>query len=78
MTVKGQENTIPPAPIPVPPRHPVPPPIAEDESDPMETDDDPVNDAIRAVIDGDTDEEVVYPRLVPVLCLPRVSVINPS
>lgn len=42
----------------------------------METDDDPVTDAIRAVIDGDTDEEVVYPRSVRVLCLPKVSMIN--
>ena len=33
----------------------------------METDDDPVTDAIRAVIDCDTDEEVVYPRSVRVL-----------
>lgn len=39
----------------------------------METDDDPVTDAIRAVIDGDTDEEVVYPRSVGVLCPPEVS-----
>lgn len=63
-SVKGQENSAPPVPIPVLPRRPVPPPIAETESDAMETDDDPVNDAIRAVIDADTDEEVVYPRSV--------------
>jgi len=42
----------------------------------METDDDPVNDAIRTVIDADTDEEVVYPRSVRVTFLPKISMIN--
>lgn len=64
-SVKGQEDTVPPLPISVPPRRLVPPPAPEDESDAMDTDDDPVTDAIRAVIDGDTDEEVVYPRASP-------------
>jgi len=42
----------------------------------METDDDPVNDAIRTVIDADTDEEVVYPRSVRITSLPKVSMTN--
>lgn len=42
----------------------------------METDDDPVAEAIRTVIDGDTDEEVVYPRSVQVLCLQKVFMTN--
>jgi hypothetical protein len=42
----------------------------------METDDGIVDDAVRAVINADTDEEVVYPRLVRVLYLPKVSMIN--
>ena len=71
-SIKGQENCAPPAPMF---RRPVPPPITEVESDAMETDDDPVAEAIRTVIDGDTDE-VVYPRSVLVLCLPGISVIN--
>lgn len=75
-SIKGQENSAPLAPVQIQPRRPVPPQIVETESDAMETDDDPVNDAIRAVIDADTDEEVVYPRSVRVLCFPKVSMIN--
>ena len=88
-SVKGQENTVSPPPRSAQPRRPVPPPITEAESDMAETDDDPVNDAIRAVIDVDpvnddiraaidvdSDEEVVYPRSVPLIFLPKVSMIN--
>ena len=42
----------------------------------METDDDPVNDAIRVGTNVDTDEEVVYPRSVRAFYLPKVSLIN--
>jgi hypothetical protein len=42
----------------------------------MEIDDDPVTDAMRAVIDGDTDEQVVYPRSVRALYLQNTSVID--
>lgn len=75
-SVKGKENTVPPPQVPVQPRLPVSPPIAEVESDPMEIDDDPVNDAIRVGTNVDTDEEVVYPRSVRALCLPKLSLIN--
>ena len=63
-SVKGQENTVPPVQVPIQPRRQVSPPIAEVESDAMDTDDDPVNDAIRVGTNPDTDEEVVYPRSV--------------
>ena len=75
-SVKGQDNTVSPILKSVHPRRSEPPPVTGIESDTVETDDDPVNDAIRAVIDADTDEEVVYPRSVRVLCLPKVSMIN--
>ena len=75
-SVKGQENPPPLVPIPVQPRRPVPPPIAKVVSDAMDTDDDPINDAIDAFRGADTDEEVVYPRSVRVLCLPTVLIIN--
>lgn len=66
--VRGQENSAPSASISLPPRRAAPPSVTRAESDMVETDDDPVTDAIRAVIDGDTDEEVVYPRSVRMLC----------
>lgn len=71
-SVKGQETASPP---PMQPRRLVPPPNTE--SDTMETDDDLVNDVVRAVIHADTDE-VVYPRSVRLLPLSEVSIINAS
>lgn len=65
-SVEGLENTAPQPPVPVQFR-PVSPPMAETESDAMETDDDPVGDAIRVGTNVDTDEEVVYPRSVRIL-----------
>ena len=38
--------------------------IADAESGAVGADDDPVDDAVRAAIDADTDEEVAYPRSV--------------
>ena len=65
-SLKGQETTVSPPQKSAQPRRPVLPSITGAESDMAETDDDRVNDAIWAVIGVDSDEEVVYPRLVRV------------
>ena len=61
-SVKGQDDTVSSFSKSSQPRRSVPPSVTGAESDAIETDDDPVKDAIRTVIDADTDEEVVYPR----------------
>ena len=74
-SIRGEENSMPPPPVQVQPHRPVPLSIPEPESDMMETDD-IVNNVVRDVIDCeigyDTDEEVVYPRSVRVLCVSKV------